>query len=567
MRSKVFSAMLVFVIFSLLVVACQQEPTIIRETVEVEKEVIVTQVVEREVEVEVEKEKLVVVTAVPDPSAMRDLSGPFRIAIQGAVPLQGAPENGWQRFWRQALTLYNVYHPEVEVIIEDVAPGGGPGEQWCEAKKTVGDMPDISYVGECNYFRPSPEQISRGENIAMDFKPYEDEVSPYTGKLWKADWYSDFARLGRCTEGGAYDMWTCFTDTYSGDGIWVNWDILKEFGYDHTFPTSYSEFYELTAEINASGTYVAWDMPAYVDGWFARSMWSLLTMDVYVDVLGGTIDPPTAVQESNKTNLTAVNILPKMCDGSMWASNVPSMQEALLQQKAFSDSFSGGGAAFYDPARPQGAEQWLAGNAAMSYHGVWLYGAIRQAMVDGVFMVEDWGVEKFPVLTNDDLFNKDLPIYFEGKYFFFGGGGGDIFAPTPNVRASGEDEMVDLIVRDFFQFLSSAEVAEIRARETGAVVLNPNVFQVLDPRLQGWLEVRDPIYDGVSQPPGGYANYITYTHDPEFNIRAWLSDQISFEDAMAFADENATIEWVRRMLGTLEARGEALPEVCEQWKQ
>ncbi len=565
MRNKklLLSLWATLIIASLLLGSCQQEPTVIRETVEVEKEVLVTQIVEREVEVETEK--LVEVTAVPEPDAMRDLSGTLRVAVQGAIALEGAPENSYQRFWRQVLTLYKVYHPDVEVVIEDVAPGGGPGQQWCEAKKTTADMADISYVAECNYFRPSPAEISRGENIAMDLKPYEDQISPYTGKPWKEDWYSDFVRLGRCTEGGAYDMWTCQTNAYSGDGVWVNWDILKEFGYDHTFPKTWTELYELTDAINASGTYVAWDMPNFVDGWFARSIWSLLTMDVYVDVLGGTIEPTSAIQESNKTTLAPQNILPHMCDGSLWVGNNPSMQEAYLQQKRFTDSFPGGGAAFYDPARPQGAEEWLAGRAAMSYHGVWLYGAIRQAMADGIFMVEDWGVVGFPQLTKEDLFNKDLPIYFDGHYFFFGGGGGDIFAPTPNVRASGEDPMVDQMVVDFFQFMSSAEVTEIYARETGAVVLNPDVFQVIDERLSGWLTVRDPLYDGITQPPGSYANYTMYTHDPEFNIRAWMSDQIAFEDAVARADENATREWVRQMEVTLKDRGEDLPEVCEPW--
>jgi ABC-type glycerol-3-phosphate transport system substrate-binding protein len=352
--------------------------------------------------------------------------------------------------------------------------------------------------------------------------------------------------------------------SYNGEGIWVNWDILKEFGYDHTFHTTYTELYELADAINASGTYVAWDGPIYVDGWFARSMWSLLTMDVYKDVLGGTIDPPQAVQESNKLVLTLDNQLPKMCDGSMWVSNNPSMQEAYLQQKRYVDSFPGGGAAFYDPARPQGSEQWLAGVAAMS-HNMGLYGAIRQAMMDGVLMVEDWGVVGFPQLTKEELFNKDLPIYFEGKYFQIGGGAGDNFAPTPNVRTSGEDPNVDLMVRDFFQFMSSAEVTEIYARETGAISLNPDVFQAVDPRLADVLKVRNQIWLGVTQPPGSYANYTLYQNDPEFNIRAWFADQISFEEAMQRADENATKEYVRRAETTLSDRGEELPDVCKPW--
>ena len=573
-----FGLWAILIVISMLLISCQPKTVIVKEvvkeTVEVEK--LVTQVVEVEKEVtkivagtpvveKVVETKVVEVTPTPAPTDMRKLSGKIRVAVQGAIPAPGAPETGNQRFWRQALTLYSKYQPNVEVEIEDVAPGGGPGEQWCEAKKTVADMSDISYVGECNYFRPSPDQVARGENIAMDFKVYEDEINPYTGKPWKDDWYSDYVRLGRCTENGAYDMWTCQTVQYGGQAIWVNWDILKQFGYDHTFPETYTELYELADKINASGTYVAWDGPAYSDGWFTRSLFSILTMDIYEDVLGGTIAPPAALQQSNKEALAPENILPHMCDGSLWASNSPSMQEALKQFKRFVDSFPGGGAAFFDPARSQGSELWLAGQAAMDYHTQGLYGAILQAMTDGVFAVEDWGVVTFPKLTKEDLFNKDLPIYFEGTYFAVGGGSGDVFAPTPNVRASGEDPNVDLIVRDFFQFMSSAEVSEIRARETGAISLNPDVSQELDPRLAGWQSVRDPMFDGVTQPPGTYANYIVYTHDPEFNIRAWLSGQLAFEEAMKAADENATQEWVRRMTDTLKARGEDLPDVCKEW--
>ena len=69
----------------------------------------------------------------------------------------------------------------------------------------------------------------------------------------------------------------------------------------------------------------------------------------------------------------------------------------------------------------------------MSFNGSWFYGAIRQAKTDGTLAVNAWGIERFPKLSKDDLFNKDLTISFDGEPFLFAYGGGDVFAPTPNV--------------------------------------------------------------------------------------------------------------------------------------
>lgn len=492
---------------------------------------------------------------------MRKLKGKITVAVQGALPVEGSPETAGQKAWKEVLAKYKQYQPDVEVVIEDL-PAGQTGEQWCEAKKLAKQMPDITYVGECNYFRPSPEEVARGLNIATDFKAYETEINPYSGKPWKEDWFDDLVRLARCTERGATDMWTCQTNGFSAEGLWVNWDILKEFGYDQTFPKTYTELWDLAKKINDSGKYVAFDNPNYPAFWFAWVMYTNLTMDRYV-AAGGDLN---ALQESNPKVHGDPNATVQWCKKNYTASNNPDIQEALKQWKRLSDAFHGGGAAFWDPARDQNGTQWLTGQAAMSYHGTWFYGAIQQAKADNTLAVKNWGIQRFPKLSKDDLFNKDLSISFDGEPFLFANGGGDVFAPTPNVRASGEDANVDQIVRDWFQFMSAEGIGIVNLA-TGNIPLNPVALDKADPSLKDWLTIKPEIFAGVSQPPGSYSNQIIYTDDTEKNLQAWAADQVDFETAMKKADENATRSMVKKYEDAMKAAGwPALPPECDPYR-
>jgi ABC-type glycerol-3-phosphate transport system substrate-binding protein len=494
---------------------------------------------------------------VAQPAGMRPLSGQLTIAVQGALPVEGAPETAAQVAWRAVLEKYKQYQPNVEVVIEDL-PAGQTGEQWCEAKKVAQQMPDVTYVGECNYFRPSPEEIAQGLNIAVDFKEFEEEINPYSGKPWKDDWFNDSVRLARCTERGAVDLWTCQTTGYSGAGIWVNWDILKEFGYDHTFPASYTELWELSAQINESGKYVAWDGPPYASYWFAWIMYTNLTINRWLELGGDLNDLQGSVALLGKQPDYTLN----WCNQNFWSSVNPDIQEALHQWKRLIEAYPGGGAAYWDPARDQNGTLWLNGQAAMSYHGTWFYGAILQAQNDATFLVEDFGVERFPNLQAADLINPAMEIAFNGEPFMWAGGFGDVFAPSPTVRASGNDPNVDLLVRDWFQFMS-AEGMGIVNLATGTIPLNPATVEQADPALKGWLTIKPDQFVGVSQPPGSYSNPIIYTEDTEKNIQAWSADQVDFQTATQKADENATRSLVKKLEDSMADLGiNELPADC-----
>lgn len=80
---------------------------------------------------------------------MRKLQGKLAIAVEGALPVEGAPETAGQKAWREFLAKYKEYQPNVEVVIEDL-PQGQTGEQWCEIRKQAKQLPDISWVSECN---------------------------------------------------------------------------------------------------------------------------------------------------------------------------------------------------------------------------------------------------------------------------------------------------------------------------------------------------------------------------------------------------------------------------------
>jgi len=492
---------------------------------------------------------------------MRKLKGKITVAVQGALPVPGAPETAAQKGWKAALAAYKKYQPDVEIAIEDL-PQGQTGEQWCEARKVAKKMPDITYVGECNYFRPTPDEVAKGLNIATDFKKYEAEINPYSGKAWKDDWATDNMRLARCTEAGSYDMWTCQTTGLLASGIWVNWDILKQFGYDHKFPKTYTELWELSDKINKSGKYVAWDGPSYPSYWFAWVMWTNLTTQHWINMGGDPADP----QKTNPKVWGVPNGTVAWCKGEFTLSNNPDIQEAAKQWKRFPGAFFGGGAAYYDPARDQTNKQWLTGKAAMDYNLAGMWGAVQQAKTDGTLLVKDWSVAQWPVMTKDDLFNKDLKIWWDGQPWTLFGGFGDVFAPTPNVRASGENANVDLMVRDFFQYMSAEGIGYVNGA-TGTISLNPKLLDKLDPALKDWLTMQPKIYQGISQPMGSFSNNVVYTADDQKTLQAWAAGQIQTEEAFKRADENATKTTVKRYEDGQKAGGwPDLPKECDPFR-
>jgi hypothetical protein len=573
MKSEKASFMLIalIVVLSLLLTQCGATPETIVQTVEVpvEKEVEVTVVETVEVETEVIKEVEVTVVETVEVEtevikevevpveAMRDLEGTLVVAVEGAVPVPGAPLTKKQEAWQKLLRVYKQLQPNVEVIVEDL-PEGSTGEVYCDARIGSNTMPDISMIGNCDYFRPSPEEIEAGTAIATDFMPYSEETNPYTGRPWKNDWINDAIRLTRCQEGGAIDTWTCMTEWLELKVIFVNWDILNEYGYTE-MPGSLTELYELCDEINADGTYACFDNSTNRMRNFNTYMTYLVAMDVYEE-MGGSLDNLDV--SLSHTLLQRANYL---CDKTWWITEQPSLQEVFVQTKRWVDA-NGGGELFFDPTREPG-RLWLTNRAAFMVDSTEFMPAIEQARADGTFLVDNWSVAWYPEFTEDELVNKDLDVYFDGTFWVEYGGQGDNFAPTPNVRASGEDPNVDLLVRDFFQFLSSPLGAQ-RIVDQGLVPVSPVALQAAP---EFWIDALDEmvpiatgVYQGVTQPIVNMNRHLR--DDPELWLEAYFRGDAEFEEAALKADENTTMENVRRLQDDLAQFGlEELPDVCKPY--
>lgn len=504
-------------------------------------------------------------TAMPDQppadtaaSGVRALNGKLTVAIQGAVPVEGAPLTRTQKAWQKALNKYRELQPSVELNVIDV-PAQQNGEQFCATLVAGNQMPDVSLINECNYFRPTAQEIADGTSITTDFKPFEDEINPYTGKPWRDDWISDALRTGRCTEAGAVNTWTCQTVYIEASGIYVNLDILKEYGYD-ALPGSFNEIWALSDTINKDGKYAAWDNYTGSHDQFARSVFTSLAMDRFVEAGGDLNNLAGWTQDPNFSFAARTE---DYCKGIYWSSTHPSIQESLRQVDRFVEASPGGSASYFDPAREQHGQLWLSGQAAFRYAGNNELSSILQAQDDGVFNVKNWTIGAFSKITKDDLIDKDVEIAFDGDFWNNFGGNGDVFAPTANVRASGEDANVDLMARDFLQFLSSP-AGQQRILDMGlGIPINPEVFkQANDPRLEAWLAVKPKRFEGVTQPPGGaFSNDLM--REPEKNLAAWMTGIIDFESATKLADESATRTLTKRLEDELIKQGKALPAACE----
>jgi ABC-type glycerol-3-phosphate transport system substrate-binding protein len=552
MKSRRIALLTQFAVLGSIVLAACQPQTVVQ-----------TQMVEvtRPVEVEVTRQVDVPVTQVVEvqvPQELkRDLTGKITIVTAGVLPVPGAPLTARQEAWRQILAQYQQLQPNVEVEIQDLPPGE-TAEVFCESRKAAGTMPDISMIGNCDYFRPTQEEIDAGTSIAVDFKPFEEEASPYTGAPWKDDWLNDTVRLSRCQEGGAFDSWTCMTEWVELKMIFVNWDILNEYGVTE-FPKTMTELWDLSERINAEGKYAAWDNSVFRWSNFNNNLASMLAMDVYEQ---GGGDP------SNLKDVPYAffpTLAENYCNQTIWASKQASMQEVILQGQRFIEA-NGGGPLFFDPTREAG-QLWLTGRAAFWWTSSEDQPKINQAVTDGTFLVNNWGLEYFPDFTTGDLINKDITIEHDGKWYVEYGGQGDNFAVTPNVRASGEDANVDLIVRDFLQFLSSP-LGQRRMVDQGLLPTNPIAFQSApqswSAALDKYVPVTTEYYQGVTQPPGGWIMQgHNRNYDPEQVIAAYMRGEYTLEEALVKADENVSKEVTKRLVDNLAQYGlTELPAAC-----
>lgn len=488
-------------------------------------------------------------------SAVRQLTGKVTVGTTASVASEGAEPTAWQTAWAASIAEYKRLQPGVEVELIDV-PGEPEGEAFCQANTAAKSMPDISLMDECSGFRPTAEEVANGTSIAIDFKPFEDEVSPYTGKPWREDWASDYWRTSRCTEFGAIDSWTCQPGSMFQFAVWVNLDILKEYGYDD-IPSTYAELFALSDKINADGKYLAWDNAASVLNAYAGVAFTSLTMDRW-QAAGGD---PADIQGSARVLAAQPGATVSWCNGTYTSANNPSIQEALKLEKRFLDTSPGGAAGFLDPSRDTTGRAWLTGKAAFRYDASFFYSNVKAAEAEGVLNVSNWAPRPFPVLVNGDLEDKSIAIAFDGEPFLPGGGRGDNFAPKPEVRKSGVDENVDLIVRDFFQFLSSP-TGQQRYVATNQLPANPSV--PVDDALRQFLDIRAEVFEGVTQPPGGRVG-VPLVSDRE--IQGWMQGVGDFTSALNAADENIRRAQVQSLEDNLSAAGlTELPTECAPWK-
>lgn len=491
-----------------------------------------------------------------DQGETRDLAGTLTIAANGALPVPGAPETITQQAWANTIARYQELHPNVEIVLEDL-PAGLNGEEWCAANKAAQSMPDLSFVEECNEFQPTAEQIELGTSIAVDNQPFATEINPYTGDEWQNDWLNDFWRTARCQELGALGTWTCFSPFMDGGGLYTNMAILRELGYE-TIPNSYTELFELMDRANEAG-YIAYDTNAGRINILPAIFSMNLAMNEF-EAAGGDINDMAgtgSLTQAEPARTTA------FCEGILTISDSPAFLEAFRLTREFVEhTMPGGAAAFFDPSRDQSGQMWLSGQALFREQNTGFYRNIRQAVTDEVFAVDDWQILPLPQLRPEDLENPDLEIFFEGYPYFVTTPQGDIFTPIPASRASGENEMIDLMARDFLQFLSSPEGQELFVQPLGFIPANTKV-EPLDPRMLGFLETRNEIFDGLGWFPLA-STFEFFGADPESNMQAYLSGNLELEEAAARADANVVRTLTQNLEDNLEVYGlTELPEACQ----
>lgn len=506
---------------------------IVKETVEVEKVVRETVVVEVPVET----------------GAMRELSGKLTVGLEGALPVPGAPMTKVQSSWAKALAVYREFQPNVELEVLDLPPGM-VGEEWCPAHYAASTMPDIVMVNNCEGGRPRTHEIPDELYPSYNLLPYSDEINPYSGRPWKEDWLDEHSRLFRSNMFmDDYYVWTTFTDQYSGAAIYVNWDILNEYGYE-AMPETLTELWELSHKINDDGKYIAWDSDWDMQRAYSQAIGTNLNMDLWQQQ-GGDITSAETINATHADTYAWPHKVQAFCNGEIGISSNPSMIEMVQQIKDFVDA-SQGGAIFYDPARDLTGTDWLTGQAAFRYAGTWWYSSVLEAKDAGVFGVQNWTLEWWPPLTEEGLHNKDVEIYFEGERWHAGSPFGDNFMLKAAFRGSGEDPNVDLIARDFIQFLSSP-LGQQRVLDRGGIPTNPIAAMMADPALAAVYDLRPAVFEGIRRVPMG--NNDRFYEEPGQYLFAYNRGEISLEEAMALTDKSTTIGAVQDLMDNLERYG------------
>lgn len=141
---------------------------VVKETVFVEKEVekIVKEVVKETVVVEKEVEKVVEIAVTPEPEP--ELEGTIVINMGGSDT----------QTWENLALAYEAMHPGVDVRVE-LKPGEGY-QEWIQAQFAAG-TPETSLLA----INQVASLIQAKKFI--DWAPYLDRISPYTGKPWRED--------------------------------------------------------------------------------------------------------------------------------------------------------------------------------------------------------------------------------------------------------------------------------------------------------------------------------------------------------------------------------------------
>ena len=185
-KNWLWFAVTVLVIGTMVLGACQpqtvivEKEKIVKETVVVKEEVEVEKEVTKVVEVEVEKEKIVKETVVVKeevekvveievtPTPVPELEGEIVISFGGSDT----------QTWENMCLAYQALHPKVQCKVE-LKPGEGY-QDWIRAQFAAG-TPSVSLLA----INQVADLINAEKFI--DFAPYMDRVSPYTGEPWKED--------------------------------------------------------------------------------------------------------------------------------------------------------------------------------------------------------------------------------------------------------------------------------------------------------------------------------------------------------------------------------------------
>ncbi len=459
----------------------------VEKQVEVEKAVTVEVEVEREVEVEVEVEVTrVVEREVMMPGSMRALTGKVWFMDRGSKPLTGQRPTSRQKALAAAMAQYKVFHPEVEIELTDVPPTSW--NAWGPAMYAAREAPDLLHVDAEPASASVGAVLAGTEQEVLNFYDYLDEPNPYSGgRPWRKDWVDDNLLFSR----GNSDVdkyWVHIHNQMLIRTVFTNVPLAEQYGVKDgdLGELSFSEAYEVFAAMEADGIQ-AWQ--GYWQGVLpGEQMNIVLGHNLWLEG-GGHPDNPGEHLFPRK------QMYGNWCNGT-WTYSKPELQESWMQTKRFLNSFQGGAAGFY-ASIPQGyihagrGQGWLNGKAAFWMAATVEFNQIRAAEDEGILGVDEFSFGRTPSLKQEDLFNDSLKIFFDGRFHNWQGGFNQFLATNGRYRRSGPSDATDEIIRDFLQFHTSIHGARVVV-ENGDVPENPDVMELMDPRLTQAFQVRHP---------------------------------------------------------------------------